>query len=264
MRIGDVLLKQRRLKESLASYREGLDIIVRLAGADNSLQTKLAAAAAYRAIGNALLTQAKLSRTLTTYRGLDEARMVFNYGLAILEPLTRLDERVEWQWDLSRLYENTGDLFATKGDFNIALDNYRTVLDIRERVAATDRSNAQWQHDLLLVLHKIGDAFVWQGQLEEALAPYRQGVAIAEQLANLDPGSKRQQRDLAVCHGKVATVYERQGRSADALVEFNAGRDIVAALAALMPEHAQWKNDLAWFDRAIARLKAQMQQAGPK
>ncbi len=37
----------------------------------------------------------------------------------------------------------------------------------------------------------------------------------------------------------------------------------MAALVALAPGNAQWQSDLVWFDRAIARLQGQVQQAGP-
>jgi hypothetical protein len=90
----------------------------------------------------------------------------------------------------------------------------------------------------------------------------RGGLAIVERLVAADRSNSEWQRDLAVSYTKLASVYPRLGNAADALAALRKGRDILAALVAIAPGNAQWKKDLAWFDRQIAKLEGQAQEAG--
>src|ERR1700730_5308087 len=53
-------------------------------------------------------------------------------------------------------------------------------LAIRERLAASDRSNTLWQRDLSLSYERIGDVQVDQGKLDDALKSYRDCLVIRE------------------------------------------------------------------------------------
>src|SRR5262249_26487101 len=48
-----------------------------------------------------------------------------------------------------------GDVLVAKGKLDEALKSYRDSLAIRERLAASDRSNTNWQRDLQLRVGKI-------------------------------------------------------------------------------------------------------------
>src|SRR5205823_3149240 len=85
-----------------------------------------------------------------------------------------------------------------------ASNAYRHSLDIRERLAAADRSNTQWQRDLSISDEKVGDMLNAQGKLDEALKSYRDSLVIRERLAAADRSNTEWQRDLS--------IYVRQSR----------------------------------------------------
>jgi hypothetical protein len=59
-----------------------------------------------------------------------------------------------------------------------ALKSYRDGLAIRDRLAASDRSNTEWQRDLSVSYNKIGDVLKVQGDLAGALSAYRDSLVL--------------------------------------------------------------------------------------
>ena len=65
-----------------------------------------------------------------------------------------------------------GDVLVAQGKLDEALKSYRNSLAIRERLAASDRSNTQWQNDLHTTADRIGGLaymFVWVRNFARAL-----------------------------------------------------------------------------------------------
>jgi tetratricopeptide (TPR) repeat protein len=91
-----------------------------------------------------------------------------------------------------------GNLFLAQGDLASALKSYRDSLDIADKLAKQDPSNARWQRDLSLSYEDVGDVLKAQGNLDGALKSYRDDLAIAEKLAKQDPSNAEWQRDLSV------------------------------------------------------------------
>ena len=61
------------------------------------------------------------------------------------------------QNDLGTAYNLVGNVQLAEGDLANALASYQAVLDIGERLAKSDQSNAAWQRDLAVAHEKIGD-----------------------------------------------------------------------------------------------------------
>src|SRR5262249_39071919 len=72
-----------------------------------------------------------------------------------------------------------GDVLVRQGKLDGALQSYRDVLAVFERLAASDRSNTGWQRDLSVSYGRIGDVLVSQGKLDDALKSYRDSLAIS-------------------------------------------------------------------------------------
>jgi tetratricopeptide (TPR) repeat protein len=71
-------------------------------------------------------------------------------------------------------------------------------MTIRERLAASDRDNADWQRDLSFSHTALGNILTKLGQREAALAAYQAGLAIDERLAAADSQNAESQRDLLI------------------------------------------------------------------
>jgi tetratricopeptide (TPR) repeat protein len=150
---------------------------------------------------------------------------------------------------------------VAQGKLDEALKAYRDGLAIRERLAATDRSNTQWQSDLawsylkvgdaLVAQGKVGDALVAQGKLDDALKAYRDSLAIFERLAATDRSNTRWQSALAWSYLKVGDVLVDQGKLDDALKAYRDGLAIFERLAAADRSNSQWQQDL---QRSISNI----------
>ncbi len=69
-----------------------------------------------------------------------------------------------------------------QGDLGAALAAYRQSLEVRERLARTDPSNADRQRDLGISHDNVGGVMEAQGDLGAALDAYRQALEISERL----------------------------------------------------------------------------------
>jgi tetratricopeptide (TPR) repeat protein len=100
-------------------------------------------------------------------------------------------------------------VLKAQGKLDEALTSHRESLAIRERLAASDRSNTLWQRDLSLSYERIGDVQVDQGKLDEALKSYRDSLAIFERLAVADRSNTQWQNDLQNSTNRVGNLSYR-------------------------------------------------------
>ena len=147
------------------------------------------------------------------------------------------------------------------GDLPEALSAYRASLLIRERLAASDGSNAGWQRDLSVSQNKIGDVLSAQGRLDEALSAYRACLLIFERLAASDGSNAGWQRDLSVSQNKIGDVLSAQGRLDEALSAYRACLLIFERLAASDGSNAGWQRDVAVTCLRIGAISEQMRDA---
>ena len=95
-----------------------------------------------------------------------------------------------------------------------ALSAYQASLDIAERLARADPSNAGWQRDLSVSHEKIGDLRQARGDLDGALSAYQASLDIRERLARADPSNAGWQRDLFVSYYKLGEIARKTGKPA--------------------------------------------------
>src|SRR5205823_4219070 len=70
-------------------------------------------------------------------------------------------------------YERIGGVQTAQGDLAGALKSFQAALDIAQKLAAADPSNAQWQRDLSISYNKIGGVQTAQGDLAGALKSFQ-------------------------------------------------------------------------------------------
>ena len=149
-------------------------------------------------------------------------------------------------------HTKVGDVLVAQGDGAGALTAYRESLAIRERLAASDPSNASWQRDLSVSHTKVGDVLVAQGDGAGALTAYRESLAIRERLAASDPSNASWQRDLSVSQDRIGDVLRAQGDGAGALTAYRESLAIRERLVASDPSNAEWQRDLSISRQRIA------------
>ena len=91
-------------------------------------------------------------------------------------------------------------MLEARDDLDGALAAYQASLDIRERLARADPTNAGWQRDLSVSNNRIGDVLQARGDLDGALAAYQASLDIRERLARADPTNAGWQRELSASH----------------------------------------------------------------
>jgi actin-like ATPase involved in cell morphogenesis/tetratricopeptide (TPR) repeat protein len=114
-------------------------------------------------------------------------------------------------------FANKGDRLLAQGDLASALREYRAGLQVSERLASSDPSNAVWQREVSLGHEKMGDVLQAQGDLAGAQREYQASLQIRERLASLDPSKVDWQRDVFVGSVKMAVNSEMM-RQGDAMV----------------------------------------------
>ena len=155
-----------------------------------------------------------------------------------------------------------GDVLVQRGDLSAALKSYRDSLAIADKLAKSDRGNADWQRDLSVSFNNIGDVQKAQGDPSGALGSYRDSLAIRDKLAKSDPGNAGWQRDLSVSFNKIGDMQKAQGDLSGALGSYRDSLAIADKLTKSDPGNAGWQHDLSVsFAKLATVLKEQNDKA---
>ena len=82
---------------------------------------------------------------------------------------------------------DVGDLLQVQGRLLEAQDGFKVDLEISERLAVQDPSNADWQHGLSVAHRRVGDLLQAQGKFPEAQTAFLKTLAINIRLMERDP-----------------------------------------------------------------------------
>jgi tetratricopeptide (TPR) repeat protein len=138
--LGDIQKDRGDLGAALATYRDSLAIVDRLAKSDpGNAGWQRDLSVSYDRIGNVLVAQGHLPEALKSYRD----------SLAIADRLAKADPgNAGWQRDLSVSYKKVGDVFQRSKDKPKALDALRRGREIMLRMTKLSPDNATWKSDL--------------------------------------------------------------------------------------------------------------------
>ncbi len=129
-----------------------------------------------------------------------------NQARLLLENLgsQNADEKEEVQKVLANSYANLGDAYLNRGDYDVALNNFKKSLAIHESV--NDQKNAARDYN------SIGYAYEKKGNFHEALKILKKAIKIEED--NLDKEA------LAIGYNNLGLAYWNQSEFANALEYF--------------------------------------------
>jgi predicted trehalose synthase/tetratricopeptide (TPR) repeat protein len=131
---------------------------------------------------------------------------------------------------------------------------YREALQVMQRLAAADPSNAGRQRDLSVSQDNVGSVLRDQGDLTGALAAYRESLQVMQRLAAADPSNAGWQRDLSVSLNNIGSVLRDQGDLAGALAAYRESLQVMQRLAAADPSNTIWQRDLSYSLSEIVSL----------
>ena len=100
--------------------------------------------------------------------------------------------------DRSVALDEVGNVRRAQGDLGQAQASYQASLDIVERLAQADASNAGLQRDLSVSHERIGEVHERLGDTARAIAAYETSLAIAQPLADRLPEHPQFQSDLQI------------------------------------------------------------------
>ncbi|TFF21725.1 tetratricopeptide repeat protein [Jiella endophytica] len=157
--------------------------------------------------------------------------------------------------DLSVSHNRIGDVMVAQGRLEDAAQSFQAGLEIAERLARSDPSNAGLQRDLSVSHSRIGNVRVAQDRLEDAIQSYEAMQKILAHIAISDASNAGLQRDLSVSHDKIGDVRIAQGRLEDAAQSFQAGLEIAERIAKSDPSHAGLQRDLLVIHSKIGDVR---------
>jgi tetratricopeptide (TPR) repeat protein len=104
------------------------------------------------------------------------------------------------------------------GQVTEALRAYEKGLEISQKLAAADPTDAQAQRDLSLSYLKLGHVQLQSGQVTEALRSFEKSLEIRQKLAATDPTNAQAQTDLHVSYDRMAQVEQAAGHYESAIL----------------------------------------------
>ena len=145
-----------------------------------------------------------------------------------------------------------GDIRMAQGDLSGALEAYGRSLELSQRLAELEPSNADWQSSLSVSLLKNGDVCIAQGDLSGAHEAYCQSLELGQRLVELDPSNADWQDSLSVAYERIGLINMALGRTMDAIEAFEQRYQLVQSLAECDSSNMRWQRDLSEVEREIA------------
>jgi len=259
-KLGDVQLQSGQVTEALRSYEQDLEISQKLAAADPSNARALRdLSISYDRLGNVQLQSGQVTEALRSYE----------QGLAIRQKLAAADPtevagtlRVpsaafarQAQRGLSISYEKLGNVQLQSGQVTEALRSYEQDLEIRQKLAAADPSDAQAQRDLSVSYNKLGNVQLQSGQVTEALRSYEQFLEISQKLAAADPSDARAQFGLYVSLAKTGEANQKAKRFENAISSYEKALKILQELDRVKPLPPPQKPQIGLMQQRIQQCK---------
>ena len=200
-----------------------------------------------------------LGDVLSAQGKLQEAREVYEQGLAIAKRLTDQDKSDPGRLrDFGSSFERVGDVLMAQGKLQDALETYQQQLTIAQQLIEEDKSNTGLQANLSESYINVGDVRRKQGNLRDAMDAYQQSFAIAKTLTDRDKSNLLWQRDFAVSIQRVGDVLVRQGKLPEAMDAYQQNLNIQRTLADRDKLNAGAQRELSLSYQNVADvLKAQ-------
>jgi eukaryotic-like serine/threonine-protein kinase len=178
-RIGAALVRRGDLSDAVTMYRESLELRQRLYEVEPDARTSRDFGRAAHQLCRVLLDlgeTAEARRHLATYRTFAHQRAVDN----------PLDFRA--QLDLMLAYDEAGRMLAERGDYEGALESYRTLQTLLNGLIERDTLNTLYPRELARSYAHIGRVLSISDRPAEAVSSYEEALSAMQRLSEQDPG----------------------------------------------------------------------------
>ncbi|HEY0139707.1 MAG TPA: protein kinase [Thermoanaerobaculia bacterium] len=240
--LGDVRMKQGKLPEALALFRQSLRFAQAAVADDPSREEwQLALSNSHFWIGDALRRQGDARGTLAHF----QAYYQVSRQLADAHPN---DPR--YVMELSYGHSNLGSAFEALGDLARAGAEYRTAASIDRKRLSRNPADDQVRADLANSLNKLGIVLQSNGELAEARAAFEEDAAIRRMLVAAKPDDARRASRLATSLAYLGGAQLNTGRSAEAVATTREELAIWIRLAARDEQNLEWRRG-----RAVAQVR---------
>ena len=240
--LGDVRIKQGKLPDALAMFRQSLRFAQAAAAQDPARdEWQLALSNSHFYVGDALRRQGDGHGALAQFR----AYYDISARLAARHPAN-----LKYETELSYGHSNLGSAYESLGDFSRAAGEYATAAELDRRRSARDPANDQHRTDLATSLNKLGIVRQMIGDLAGARTAFEEDSAIRRTLAAAKPDDSRRASRLAVSLAWLGGAQLNTGETGKAVATNREELGIVTGLASRDEENLDWQRG-----RAVAQLR---------
>jgi tetratricopeptide (TPR) repeat protein len=147
---------------------------------------------------------------------------------------------VEAQRGLILAYSHVADVLgnptmASLGDVAGAIELYRKMTDIAERLAMADEADRRAKVDLANCLLRLGSALLAPPAADEGIVRLERSAALMRELAAAEPKDNRARSTLAFVYGRLGDARLASGRTAQALENYDQAIGVANGVLAADP-----------------------------
>jgi serine/threonine-protein kinase len=242
--LGDVRVKQGKLPEALAMFRQSLRFAGAAAAHDpNRDEWQLALSNSHFWVADALRRQGDARGALAHFRAYYE----ISARLAAKHP-----QDAKYVTELSYGHSNLGSAYEALGDLVRARAEYRTAVAVDRQRVARDPGDEDARSDLANSLNKLGVLLQAAGDLAASRAAFEEDVAIRRALAAAKPDDARRARRLANSLAYLAAVQLIAGDVDGAIASDREELSIATRLAARDKENLDLQRNRATAEIRLA------------
>ena len=250
--VGRILAARGALNAAIASYRDNLAIIERVAAADlKNLHWQRILSATHFFLAGVLFEQGALDEALDNYR----------QSLAVSQRIASTDAlNTGWQGDLADIYFAIGNVFRAQGQLSNALKNYRASIVIFERLTTIYPTTTFWYTQLAYTYDETSNVFRQQHLYKEALQIYREYLAIMKRLASTDPKNAYWQKCLWEAYYKVGDMLLELGALDEAFKNYRHSLTVMERLRATDIENLEWQRDVSFSYLEMGHVLVELEE----
>jgi len=247
VKIDDIKISQRRKGETLAFYKNGVEIRRNLL----ALDTKNTAY--QRSLASSL---GRLGNRLSLEKDIDGASDAYLESLAIMQNMANTNpNNMFMKRDVSVNLGRIGLFYFRNQNYDLALKASQESLSIGEALEEANSKNTNYPHDNFLNLDRIGNIYMKLGDLDQAFLFYEKSLLKRRELASRNPDHMPWQRDISVGLMSLGSYYMSLQKPERAKPFFEEALQIRLALKRLDPETPSRQVDIDVTRKIIASYK---------
>ena len=183
-------------------------------------------------------------------------------ALEIYNALSSGSVNTNYMRTISSFYQQMGNVQMMNGDSPAALKTYRTSIDIAEKLATDDPTNALAKLDLGLGYSLLGNATAHAGRQQDGLALLQRSVDLLNNVVEHDPKLSFARRIQALAYQLRGQILFTSGKLDAALTDYKKAASILEAIVASDAADVQTQIILAATNSKIAGVLAEQGEDG--